>query len=663
METMPGSEAGSKPSETELPLWDLGPIFPSLESGEYAAATSRMASLSTEFLARLASAPPASGSPAPGSLDELGAWLAAALELEEACGSLYETLSAYAYAIFSTDTGNARAVAELNAVEELGLPLKRAKVLFRNALAARRSGVEALLGALPGALQDRARPPEEGAAPRPEAEAPGASVARLAFHLREELFWQSKQMSPELEELAADLQRSGGDAWGRLQESITSSASAPWNSAEGMRETTAASGRKTLVELRNLAYDGDRSVRERAYRLELELCESLKVPGAAALNGVKGFAVSLNARRGWEASLDKSAAQARVSREALDALILAMEESLPSWRRYLKAKAALLGIGRCAFYDLFAPLGRAPLAAPGVEPSPRSFSFGEARDFIVEKLSSFDPGMGSFASRAFSSSWIDARPRPGKVGGAYCIDFPAAGTARVLCNFDGSFNSVMTLAHELGHAWHAELVRGLPYAYTQYPMTLAETASIFSETLVFEGSLKSAGPAERGYLLELHLQDACQVIVDILSRFYFERAVFERRATAELSPGELCELMLEAQKRSYGEGLDPERLHPYMWLVKGHYYSTDLAFYNFPYAFGQLFGAALYSRYEAEGPGFAGSYRRILENTGRMSSAELAATAGFDIRKPDFWREGLGLFARQAAELEAIAARAPGIFA
>jgi pepF/M3 family oligoendopeptidase len=630
---MPGSEP-----EADLPLWDLSPVFPSLDSKEYAEAKARMTVLSAEFLSHLESSQPAGGAAASGD------WLVGALELEDACGSLYETLSAYAYAVFSTDTGNARALAEINSVEDQGLPLKRAEVLFRNALAANRTGVEALLSA-------------------------DARIAPFAFHLREELFWQSRQMPAELEELAADLQRSGGDAWGRLQESITSTASAPWPRSDDVREAGAASGRKTLVELRNLAYDSDRSVRETAYRAELDLCESLKIPAAAALNGVKGFSVSLNARRGWDGSLDKSAAQARVDRGTLDALVAALEESLPSWRRYLGAKARLLGIGKCAFYDLFAPLdgsagGEGRRASHShSHSSPRSYSFKEARDFIVERLSAFDPEMGSFASRAFASSWIDARPRPGKVGGAYCIDFPAAKAARVLCNFDGSFNSVTTLAHELGHAWHAELLRDLPYACGQYPMTLAETASIFSETVAFEGALGSAGEGERTRLLELHLQDACQVIVDILSRFWFERAVFERRVKGELSPDELCGLMLDAQRRSYGEGLDPERLHPYMWLVKGHYYSTDLAFYNFPYAFGQLFGAALYARFESEGPSFAAVYRRILRDTGRMDCAELAAEAGFDIRRPDFWREGLGVFARQVVELEAIAARASDIIA
>jgi pepF/M3 family oligoendopeptidase len=619
METMAGSEgtvAGDLPRrDAEVPRWDLSPIYPSLASPEFAAAKARIAELTVELIAHLPLAPAPIGA---AKAEGLGDWLAKALELENATGSLYETLSAYAYASFSTATGDASTLVQLNAIEELGLPLRRAEVLFRNALAARRADVEALIDL------------REARDPR---------VAGFAFHIREELFWQSRQMAPELEDLAADLSRSGGDAWARLQETLTSLASTVWNAETGER--------KTLVDLRNLAYDRDRAIREKAYRLELELCQSLKVPAAAALNGVKGFTVTLSARRGWAGVLDKSIEQARITHETLDSLIGSLEESLPSWRRYLGAKARMLGLGKCAFFDLFAPVG-----GPGA-----IYSFSQARDFIVEKFSSFDPEMGDFASRAFASRWIDAEPREGKVGGGYCIDFPEAKACRILCNFDGSFNSVNTIAHELGHAWHAERVRGLPYVYTQYPMTLAETASIFSETLVFEGALKAASrsgqPAElRAALLELHLQDACQVIVDILSRFYFERAVFDRRARAELSPEELCELMLDAQKKSYGDGLDPERLHPYMWLVKGHYYSQDLAFYNFPYAFGQLFGAGLYARYEAEGRAFVKVYRGILEDTGKASAVTVTAKAGFDIEKPEFWSEGLAIFARQVEEFE-----------
>lgn len=593
-----------------LPEWDLDPIYPGFESPEYRGAKRRLVSLSERWLAHLEHA---------GTAKPLGDWLVLALELEDESLALRETLADYAYASYSASTRDAAALAEVNAIEELSLPLKRASVLFRDALAARGAEVEALVS-LDGSSRD-------------------ARLGPYAFHIREELFWQSKQMPSALEDLAADLSRSGGDAWGRLQEAVSSNASVVWDAAKGER--------KTVVELRNLAYDADRGVREKAYRLELEAWKAAEIPVAAALNGVKGFAVSLNARRGWDGALDKAIVQARITRRSLEALVGAMEDSLPSWRRYLRAKASLLGIPSCAFYDIFAPVGEAGGRR----------TFDEVKSTIVRVFGAFDVDMGEFADRAFHERWIDAKPREGKVGGAYCIDFPSAGASRVLCNFDGSFSGLTTVAHELGHAWHGERVRGQRYVNTQYPMTLAETASIFAETLVFEDAVRGASQAERTVLLEARLQDACQVIVDILSRFRFERAVFERRPKGELPPEEFCALMLEAQKSTYGDGLDPERLHPYMWAAKSHYYSPELSFYNFPYAFGLLFGAGLYARYLKEGTAFAKAYRGILEETGRASAVEVCSHAGCDIEGEAFWKSGLDLFDAQIGEFENLAAQ------
>jgi pepF/M3 family oligoendopeptidase len=367
---------------------------------------------------------------------------------------------------------------------------------------------------------------------------------------------------------------------------------------------------------------------------------------AAALNGVKGFSVSLDRRRGWEGPLEKAREQSRISKATLDSLLLAMEESLPAWRRYLKAKARLLGVDKCAFYDLFAPAGKAD----------RTYAWDEARDIVIEKFGAFSRDMGDFAAAAFRDNWLDAEARDGKVGGAYCIDFPRARVARVMCNFEGSFSSLSTMAHELGHAYHAWVLRDESYALTHYPMTLAETASIFAETVVFEDALSKSAGAERLGLIENHLQDGCQILVDILSRFQFEQAVFERRAKGELSPDELSGLMLEAQKRTYGDGLDPGALHPYMWAVKGHYYRTELSFYNFPYAFGQLFGMGLYARYRQEGAAFADTYKALLKETGKANAAAVCAKAGFDIETPAFWRSGVKVFFEQVDEFERLVA-------
>lgn len=594
--------AKGAPMDAALPRWNLDPIYPGFGSKEFAAAKAEFQRLSAAYEAHCAAVPAASEPET-----RLRTWLYEAFKLLDSAGALGETLGAYAYASYSVDTRDKTAMAELNAVEALALALKRADVAFRNALASRRDAVLAIIASDP-------------------------ALGKYSFYVEDELFWQSRQMSPELEDLAADLNRAGGDAWSRLQETVSSVTQAVWDESSGER--------KTVVQLRALAFDPDRAVRRKAFDKELECWKGVEIPLAAALNGVKGFTVSLNQRRGWEGALEKSVRQSRMTMASLDALLRSMEESLPDWRRYLKAKARLIGAEACGFYDLFAPVGSVG----------RTYTWDEARSIVSAKFRSFSDDMGAFAERAFEGRWLDAEPREGKVGGAYCIDFPAAKVTRVMCNFDGSFSSLSTVAHELGHAYHGWVLKDEPYALGHYPMTLAETASIFAETIVFEDALGKAEGGERLGLIESHLQDGCQILVDILSRFYFERAVFERRGKGELSADEFSELMIDAQKRTYGDGLDPEALHKYMWAVKGHYYRPELSFYNFPYAFGQLFSLGLYARYREMGQSFASDYRAILMQTGRADAVKVCAGAGFDIETPGFWRKGVGMFVERIDE-------------
>ena len=581
-----------------VPTWNLDDVFPGFESEKYREAKVQIKAMLEKAKNYLANSSPPDGEEA------FADWLWALLAELDQIEVLADTLSAYVYARFSTETKNPAVIAELNTIEELLVPATTVLVQFRNMLAQHEKQLKAVIAA------------DERFAP-------------YAFVLEEALFFQKHQMAPELEDLAADLGRSGADAWSRLQESILANTSAVWDETTGER--------KTMVELRNLAYDPDRSVREKAYRLELSIWKSVELPVAAALNGVKGTVVTLNKRRGWESALEASLAQARISRATLDALIGAMETSLPMWRRYLKAKARLLGLEQVAFYDLFGPVEKPGAMLP-------TFQWNEARDFIVRQFGTFDPDMAAFAAYAFEHFWIDAKPREGKSGGAYCTHFPAARQPRVFCNYDGSFSSLGTIAHELGHAWHYETIKDLPMLLSQYPMTLAETASIFSETLVSKAAMAELEQSARLPLIEMHLQDACQVIVDILSRFYFEKAVFEERTHGEITADRLCALMLDAQNRTYGDAMDPERRHPYMWAVKGHYYIPSLSFYNFPYAFGQLFGVGLYQIYREQGSSFARQYRDLLRATGSLPAADVARKAGFDIETLDFWLHAMSTF-------------------
>jgi oligoendopeptidase F len=224
----------------------------------------------------------------------------------------------------------------------------------------------------------------------------------------------------------------------------------------------------------------------------------------------------------------------------------------------------------------------------------------------------------------------------------------------VLANYNPSYDAVSTLAHELGHAYHNLTRAPRTPLQRRTPMTLAETASTFCETLVRDAALREASRGEQVEILEAWLSGCTQIVVDISSRYLFERELFERRAARELSVDELDELMLTAQRDTYGDGLDPERLHRKMWAAKPHYYSTDRSFYNYPYLFGLLFALGLYARYREEPESFRSGYDELLSATGMADAATLANRFGIDLRSIDFWRSSLRVIREDVDRFEAL---------
>jgi oligoendopeptidase F len=236
------------------------------------------------------------------------------------------------------------------------------------------------------------------------------------------------------------------------------------------------------------------------------------------------------------------------------------------------------------------------------------------------------------AQKAFDNHWIDAEPRNGKRGGGFCMGVPGVEESRILCNFDGSLEQVSTVAHELGHAFHNECQVGKTIVQRITPMTLAETASIMNETIISNAVLSEAANREEELaILETSLTGATQL----------EKEVFERRVNSELSADDFCEIMLRCQKATYGEALDERFLHKYMWAWKGHYYIPSFSFYNYPYAFGLLFGTGLYSIYKERGRPFVKDYEALLASTGEATPMKLAQRFEIDLRKPGFWRSSL----------------------
>ena len=268
------------------------------------------------------------------------------------------------------------------------------------------------------------------------------------------------------------------------------------------------------------------------------------------------------------------------------------------------------------------------------------------QDYLLNIFGGFDSQLHDMVERAFDEAWIDFYPRNGKVGGAFDCGVPSARQSRVLTNFDGAFGDIVTLAHELGHAFHDQQVFTHPLICQEYSMPVAETASTFNECVVMAAAIRQAkSHDEELALIESQLQDVTQIICDIYSRYLFESMVLENREKQFMNAETLCGMMLKAQEQSYGDGLDASFRHPYMWVCKSHYYGST--FYNYPYAFGGLFARGLYAQYEREGAAFVPKYKKLLRTTTVATAEDVAKVASIDLTDKEFWRGALQTVAQQ----------------
>ncbi len=451
----------------------------------------------------------------------------------------------------------------------------------------------------------------------------------------EELVENSQYLLSEKEEIIiADLKRTGSSAWTKLQQKLTSTLMIEV-------ELDGEIKKLPLPEVRNLAFKKNPQARRNGYDAELKAYERIEEPVAAALNGIKGEVLILAERRGFDHPLEETLLKSRMKKKTFESMLEAMSDFLPTFRKYYKTKARLLNQGdSLPFYDIFAPMGDVEM----------EFTLKEAQSFIIDNISSFSLEMAELYQQAFSENWIDAEPREGKRGGAFCYNINPIGESRILVNFTGSFMDMTTLAHELGHAYHGYCLKEESILNASYPMPLAETASIFSETIVTNAAKKEADSEQAFAILENKISHAGQVIVDIYSRYIFENNLFAQRKQASLSVEELKDLMLRTQQEAYGEALNHEYLHPYAWLNKPHYYMVGNNYYNFPYAFGLLFGLGVYALYLEKGASFSGDYNKLLKATGKNKVAEVAEMIGIDLTSRDFWDNSLAVIKKDIKE-------------
>ncbi|EKQ50952.1 MULTISPECIES: M3 family oligoendopeptidase [unclassified Clostridium] len=437
---------------------------------------------------------------------------------------------------------------------------------------------------------------------------------------------QSRYLLSEKEEnVIANMKNTGSNAWLKLKDTLISNLKVDFEENGEIKEIP-------LTVILNMAYDKDKNIRKKAYEAEINSYKKVEEGVAASLNAIKGEVLTVCNLRGYKSPLEKTLKDSRMDDESLEAMLSAMKESLPAFRKYLRRKGEMLGHKNgLPFYDLYAPVCEADM----------KFSYEEGTKFVEKNFRTFSEHLGDFARKAINNNWIDVKPKEGKVGGAFCENLHFIGESRILLNYGDNFGDVVTLAHELGHGFHGECLNNETILNSDYPMPIAETASTFCETIIKKAAIKDATKEEALTILETEISDCTQVIVDIYSRFLFEKSFFEARKESALSVEEIKELMLNAQREAYGDGLDPDFLHPYMWTWKPHYYDAEYNYYNFPYAFGLLFAKGLYAEYLRKGSTFAKDYENLLSITGKNKIADVTKVMGININDKDFWRNSL----------------------
>ncbi|MEG0549380.1 MAG: M3 family oligoendopeptidase [Coprobacillus sp.] len=457
-----------------------------------------------------------------------------------------------------------------------------------------------------------------------------AYIQKHAFILKEMQAHNQYLLDEQSESVLANMKATGSSSWLTYKDQLISSLKVSIDNQE-----------YPLTEVLNMAYSKDKEIRKKAYESELKSYKQVELGVCSALNAIKGESITIANIRGYDSVLQRTLIDSRMSQKTLDVLLLTIEKSLPMFEKYYQTKAKALGYKNgLPWYDLYAPIVDVQ----------SHYNYEEGCQFVVEQFTKFSKELGDYANMAISQNWIDVYPRDGKVGGAFCSNLHCLKQSRFLLNYGDDFSDTITLAHELGHGYHGHCLNDQTALNSSYPMPIAETASTFCETIVKKSALQDAAYQQKIMILDNELSDCAQVIVDIYSRFLFENSFIEKRKEGPLSIEETKELMLNAQKKAYGKGLDHNNLHPYMWTWKPHYYESDYAFYNFPYAFGLLLAKGLYGMYKKEGETFVNTYQKFLSLTGQMDLLDAAKTVGIDLEDETFWQKSLDMIEEDLKE-------------
>lgn len=448
-------------------------------------------------------------------------------------------------------------------------------------------------------------------------------IQPIAFSLKERREQIKERMSVEQEQLAEQLAVNGYQGWVRMYQTLVGQ----MHLASPFPEEPSLS----VGQAENQLFHPDRHRRQAWFQSWEEGWGQQEQMAAQILNNLGGFRLSLYAARHWHSILHEPLRCNRMQEKTLQAMWQAVEKHQKMLYPYLEHKARLLQVERLAWCDVAAPL---PL------PSPLTFSFNEAASLIIDSFTRFSPAMGAFAKQAFEQRWIEAEDRPNKLPGGFCTSFPRSRQSRIFMTYSGTLNSLTTLAHELGHAYHSHELKEMPYFAQEYRMNVAETASTLAETIVINALIEQApDKTTRLALLDDKLQRTVVFLMNIRARFLFELKFYEARRKGFVSATELNHLMLESQQQAFGHQLS--EWHPHFWAAKAHFYMTDVPFYNFPYTFGYLFGQGLYAHLQRHLKR-AETYAAFLRQTGQLTTEELAEQhLGVNLQELSFWEQSL----------------------
>ncbi|MEK2647015.1 M3 family oligoendopeptidase [Bdellovibrio sp. BCCA] len=405
-----------------------------------------------------------------------------------------------------------------------------------------------------------------------------------------------------------------------------------------------------LAQASALIRNVDEETRKVAWQSIQNAWTDHKETAAAILNSLSGWRHEVNKKRSYAKPvhfLDGALHGSRIEKETLEAMLAACYDNLSETRKAPQIMAKLMGKKQLDPWDL--------LAQSPVSGGKKERSYDEALTLIQDSFSAIDPQMGEFVKMMAEKRWIEGRVLPNKRNGAYCTGFPKRREPRVFMTYMGSNSDVSTLAHELGHAFHSWVMKDLPRSQTHYPMTLAETASIFAETVLHDVLIEEASSKEEKIEFAWgEIEGATSFLINIPARFEFEKNFYEQREKRSLSSDELIRLTDEAWTKWYGPTLSAN--DKMFWATKLHFAMAGRSFYNFPYTFGYLFSMSIYARRKELGGEFMKKYIDILRDTGRMKAEDLVKKhLGEDIRRPEFWQKSIDVIKTKINDFEKLA--------